>query len=80
MNDNRPETWVHHHTPETKQQSIQWTAVGEPTPKKAKIVLSVGKVMATIFLDSRGIILIDYLAKGETINPWESTTLHCWLN
>ncbi|XP_011865157.1 PREDICTED: histone-lysine N-methyltransferase SETMAR-like, partial [Vollenhovia emeryi] len=26
------------------------------------------KVVATVFWDSRGIILIDYLAKGETIN------------
>ena len=62
------ETWVHHHTPETKKQSMQWIAVGEPTPKKAKVVLSAGKVMATVFWDSRGIILIDYLAKGKTIN------------
>jgi histone-lysine N-methyltransferase SETMAR len=62
------ETWVHHHTPETKQQSMQWIAVGEPAPKKAKVVLSAGKVMATVFWDSRGIILIDYLAKGKTIN------------
>ncbi|XP_039303461.1 histone-lysine N-methyltransferase SETMAR-like [Solenopsis invicta] len=62
------ETWVHYHTLETKQQSKQWIAVGEPTPKKAKVVLSAGKVMATVFWDSRGIIFIDYLVKGETIN------------
>lgn len=62
------ETWIHHHTPETKQQSKQWITTGEPAPKKAKAVLSANKVMATVFWDSRGIIHIDYLEKGQTIN------------
>ena len=43
------ETWVHYYTPETKQQSKQWTSTGEPAPKKAKTVHSAGKVMATVF-------------------------------
>lgn len=30
------ETWVHHHTPESKEQSKQWTERGELAPKKAK--------------------------------------------
>lgn len=62
------ETWVHHYTPETKQQSMQWKHPGSPTPKKAKSVPSAGKVMASIFWDAKGIILIDYLQKGTTIN------------
>lgn len=61
------ETWIHHYTPETKIQSKQWTAKGEPAPKKAKSVFSAGKVMATVFWDSHGVILIDYLQKGKTI-------------
>lgn len=61
------ETWVHHYTPETKMQSKQWTARGEPAPKKAKTVFSAGKVMATVFWDSHGVIFIDYLQKGKTI-------------
>ncbi|KAL0860950.1 hypothetical protein ABMA27_009481 [Loxostege sticticalis] len=61
------ETWVHHYTPETKQQSKQWTSAGERSPKKAKTVCSAGKVMATIFWDSQGIILIDFMEKGKTI-------------
>lgn len=61
------ETWIHHYTPETKLQSKQWTAKGEPAPKKAKTVFSAGKVMATVFWDSHGVILIDYLQKGKTI-------------
>ncbi|XP_030761217.1 protein GVQW3-like [Sitophilus oryzae] len=61
------ETWIHHYTPETKIQSKQCTAKGEPAPKKAKTVISAGKVIATVFWDSHGVILIDYLQKGKTI-------------
>lgn len=61
------ETWIHHYTPEMKEQSKQWTSPGEPAPKKAKTVPSAGKVMATVFWDSRGIIFTDYLEKGRTI-------------
>ena len=44
-----------------------WTGPGESAPKKAKTVPSAGKVMATIFWDSHGIILMDYLQKGKNI-------------
>ena len=44
-----------------------WTGPGESALKKAKTVPSAGKVMATIFWDSDGIILNDYLQKGKTI-------------
>ncbi|XP_076667941.1 histone-lysine N-methyltransferase SETMAR-like [Andrena cerasifolii] len=62
------ETWVHHYTPEAKEQSKQWTERGESAPKKAKTVPTAGKVMASVFWDARGIILIDYLQRGKTIN------------
>lgn len=61
------ETWIHHYTPETKNQSKQWVEPGGSAPKKAKTVKSADKVMATVFWDSQGIILIDYLEKGKTI-------------
>lgn len=61
------ETWIHHYTPEMKVQSAQWVFPGERAPKKAKTIQSAGKVMATVFWDSQGIILIDYLEKGRTI-------------
>jgi histone-lysine N-methyltransferase SETMAR len=61
------ETWVHHFTPESKQQSKQWIEAGSSAPKKAKVEKSAGKVMATVFWDSCGIIFIDYLEKGKTI-------------
>lgn len=62
------ETWVHHFDPESKKQSMQWKHPGSPPPKKFKRVPSAGKVMASIFWDSQGIIMIDYLAQGRTIN------------
>lgn len=38
------ETWIHHYTPETKEQSKQWTAKGEPAPKKKpKLFFQLGK-------------------------------------
>ncbi|KAL7724156.1 hypothetical protein ACLKA6_010103 [Drosophila palustris] len=36
-------TWIHHHTPESKEQSKQWISTGETAPKKAKIGLSANK-------------------------------------
>lgn len=62
------ETWLHHYTPEMKRQSMQWLEKGEKAPTKAKSFPSAGKVMATVFWDVRGIIHIDYLEKGKTIN------------
>jgi len=43
------ETWVHHFTPETKQQSKQWEHTGSPTPKKKKTGTSAWKAMALVF-------------------------------
>lgn len=62
------ETWVHHWDPETKTESMQWVHKGSPPPKKARTQPSAGKLMATIFWDIRGILLIEYMPKGSTIN------------
>jgi Transposase (partial DDE domain) len=58
--------------PQIKEQSKQGTLPGEQAPKKAKIVLSAGKVMATVFWDSQDVIYFDYLEKGKRI-----TGLYC---
>jgi len=36
------ETWIHHYTPESKQQSKQWTEAGCSAPKKTSLVPSAG--------------------------------------
>jgi len=62
------ETWLYHYDPETKQQSMESRHSVSPHPKKFRVQKSAGKVLASIFWDPDGILLIDYLPKGQTIN------------
>ena len=62
------ETWIHFHTPETKEHSKQWTTPGESAPKKANTVKSADMVMGTGFRNAIEIFFIDYSEKGKTIN------------
>jgi len=67
------ETWLCHYDPETKQQSMEWRHSGSPRPKKFQVQKSAGKVLASIFFwDQDGIILIDYIPKGQIINAGRS--------
>ena len=63
------ETWVHHFTPEAKQQSKRWKHPGSPPPKKAKTVPSAGKVMASVFWDVDS-IFSDRLSPKRTNDQW----------
>ena len=56
------ETRIHHCL------SAEWTAAGESHPKRPKMQTSAGKVLASIFWDTQGILFIDYLEKGGIIN------------
>ena len=40
---------------------------GSPRPKKFKTQPSAGKVMATVFWDAKGVIMLDFLPKRSTI-------------
>lgn len=62
------ETWAFHFTPETKQQSREWRHSTSPKPKKFKQTQSAGKVMTTVFWDRKGLLLIDFLPHGKTVN------------
>ncbi|GFN88345.1 histone-lysine N-methyltransferase SETMAR [Plakobranchus ocellatus] len=62
------ETWLHLSTPETKRDSMTWKHPSSPVTKKFKVQQSATKVMATMFWDSRGMILLDILPKGESVN------------
>ena len=61
------ETWVHYNEPENKAPSRQSIGPGSPRPKKFKIQPSAGKVIATVFWDAQGVIMLDFLAKKSTI-------------
>jgi len=62
------EAWLYCYDPERKQQSMEWRQSGSPRPKKFRFQKSAGKVLASIFCDLNGILLIDYLPKDQTIN------------
>ena len=61
------ETWVHYYEPENKAQSRQSVGPGSPRPKKFKTQPYAGKVMATVFWDAQGIIMLHFLVKKSTI-------------
>ena len=62
------ETWLYHYDPESKQESMEWKHATSPKTKKFKATRSTKKVMSTIFWDSKGVIHIDYLPHGTTMN------------
>jgi hypothetical protein len=62
------ETLVHHITPETKRNSMMWKHPSSPTAKKFKTTSSVRKVVANVFWDMKGLLLVDFIHKNETIN------------
>jgi histone-lysine N-methyltransferase SETMAR len=63
------ETWVSHFTPMSKHQSCEWHHLWSPKkPRKFKQVVSMRKIMATVFWDRKGVLLVDFLPKGTTIN------------
>ena len=61
------ETWVHYYDPGNKAQSRQSVGPGSLRPKKFKTQPSAGRVMATVFWDAQGVIMLDFLAKKSTI-------------
>lgn len=61
------ETWCHHWIPETKRDSMQWKHSDSPPPKKFRVEASAGKVLASVFWDAEGILLIDFITTKERI-------------
>ena len=61
------ETWVNYYESENKAQSRQSVGPGFLRPKKFKTQPSAGKVMAAVFWDAQGLIMLDFLAKKSTI-------------
>jgi len=53
-----------------RQSNNQWSGsiAAHPAPKNSECKKSAGKVLALICWDQNGILLIDYLPKGQTIN------------
>ena len=54
---------------------MEWRHSGSPRPKKFRVQKSAGKVLASIFWDQDGILLIDCLPTGQTINAEHCSSL-----
>lgn len=67
------ETWVAYDTPESKQQSMEWRHSSSPTKVKFKRTISVRKIMCTVYWDRNGVLLVEFLHRGDTIN----STTYC---
>jgi hypothetical protein len=62
------ETWVKFVSVETKEQSQQWMHTHSPNkPRKFKQSLAKRKLMATVFWDRKGVLLIKFMEPGTTI-------------
>ena len=61
------ETWIFQYDPESKIQSKEWLPRGTPGPKKFRAARSVAKVLATVFWDTEGVILVDFLEDQKSI-------------
>ena len=61
------ETYIHHFEPETKRQTMQWLPKNSQAPIKAMKKLSSKKVMALIFWDRVGPLLVRFFRKGATL-------------
>ena len=78
------ETWGQFCEPEKKAQSRQWLGPGSPRPQKA--MPSASKVMATVFWDVQGAIMLNLLPKRSAItrvcyaNEEVMTLVEEWVN
>ncbi|KAL4092199.1 hypothetical protein QTP88_026740 [Uroleucon formosanum] len=62
------ETWISYINPKSKQQSMQWRHSTSPKPKKFKQTpYTSRKMMATVFWDEKGVLLVDFMERGTTI-------------
>ncbi len=62
------ETWVPLFDPETKQESSEWRPKGSAQPRKAVKSRSQKKTMLILFYDSKGVIHMEFLPQGETVD------------
>lgn len=58
----------HISTSESKQKSMEWRHLASTVLIKAKQMLSQLKITATVFCHRRGILLVEFMPRAETIN------------
>ena len=61
------ETWVHHFETRDKTAKYDMEACHFSHPKEIQDNPTTGKVTVTVFWDSQGVIMTNYLSKGSTV-------------
>ncbi|XP_029341252.1 uncharacterized protein LOC115033209 [Acyrthosiphon pisum] len=64
------ETWIFTYDPETKRQSMHWKTPTSPRMKKARMSKSKFKAMLIVFFDIKGIIFVEWVPSGQTVNQY----------
>jgi histone-lysine N-methyltransferase SETMAR len=60
-------TWVNYTTTKPKKASMMWKQPSRPAAKKLKAMPSVRKIMATVFWNHKGVLLVDFLDHGDIV-------------
>ena len=61
-------SWIYCLDTETKRQSSQWKHAGPPRPKKPRQSKSTHKLLMVPFFDSTGMIYMQWVPTGQTVN------------
>ena len=62
------ESWIFEYDLETKRQSLRWKCPSSPKPNKARQSRFKIKLMLIAFFNVRGIVHMEFLPQGQTIN------------
>lgn len=62
------ETWVFYENPHDRVSGSEWRKKGSRPPELPKLRSNQKKIMASVFWDCKGIVHIDVLEKGSTVN------------
>ncbi|XP_026818992.1 histone-lysine N-methyltransferase SETMAR-like [Rhopalosiphum maidis] len=62
------ETWIFTYNPETKRQSMHWKTPTSPRIKKARMSKSKFKAILIVFFEIKGIIFVEWVPSGQTVN------------
>ena len=62
------ESWFFQYDPESKRQSMHWKSPSSPKQKKAQQSKSKFKALMIFFFDIRGIVHVDWVPEGQTVN------------
>jgi len=69
------ETKVLYYNPLSMRESMEWRKLGEVLSSKAKVLQSTKKVIATLFWNTKTILMINFKPRSTTVNGDYNTSL-----